>query len=401
MRESEIQSMNRAFRILDDRKSRILDNKRTLKLKDRVKKIREDSLSNLDELLETATGRLQENGAEVVFARTPEDVLKTVYNIVEDEPIVAKSKSNAVDEVGVTDFLEKQGIEFLETDLGDRIMQFYPESKPSHPIGPASHLNMKQIANLASKRFKTEVKPEPREILDIVKADVLHRISGCMVGITGANAVAAEDGSIVTVHNEGNISMVSMLDTHIVIVGIEKLVKTLEDAVSVVKLQTIYATGKKISSYINIESGPSKTADIEQVLLKDMYGAKRLVVIFVDNGRSQALKYARESLMCIGCGSCIVTCPIYNAVGYDFGYKRHLGGRGVVLSRFMGGKQVCFDSGLFRCAQCGLCTENCPVDIKTSDLIGKLRRESVESGIFCDEHSKIAERIRKRGSPFL
>ena len=397
MKKSEIQAMNRSFGILEERRAKILDDERTIQLKERVKAIREHSINHMEELIEKATVRLQENGVEVVLAEKSENALEAIYSIVKDQKMVAKSKSNTAGEIGLNEFLEDKGVKVVETDLGDRIVQLDPDSRPSHPIGPASHLRMDDIAKIISHEFKINVKPEPRVILNIIKEEVLLKLSKCSVGITGANSVAADDGSILTVHNEGNINLVSMLDTHIVIVGIDKLVETIEDAVSVVKLETIFASGKTVPAYMNVISSPSKTADIEQILLKDMYGARRVVVILIDNGRSQAIQEGGECLLCIGCGSCIVSCPIYNAVGYEFGYKRHLGGRGVVLSSFIEGKESCFDSGLFTCTLCGLCTLECPVGVRTSHLIKELRNDS---DIICSEHEIIKERIKKKGSPF-
>ncbi len=400
MKESEIKSMNRSFGILEERRQKIIDNERTTQLQEHVKKIREHSVKNIAKLIEKGKERLEDNGIEVVYAENSEEALKAVYEIVKDHKIVAKSKSNTVGEIGLNEFLESRGIEVLETDLGDRIVQLDPNSLPSHPIGPASHLRMDDIARIISKEFNVDVKPEPRAILEAVKEDVLSKISKCSVGITGANSLAADDGSVVTVHNEGNISMVSMLDTHIVVVGIDKFVETIEDAVSVVKLETIFATGKTIPAYINVISSPSKTADIEQILLKNMYGAHRVVVILLDNGRHQAIEKYGESLKCIGCGSCIVTCPVYTVLGYEFGYKRHLGGRGIVLSNFISDKTACFEAGLYNCTLCGLCTVECPLDIKTSNLIESLRNESVKSNLYPSEHELIKNNITKHGSPF-
>jgi L-lactate dehydrogenase complex protein LldG len=400
MKKSEIKAMNRSFNILDNRRVKILDDKRTVQLKDRVMEIRENTINNMDELIIKGTERLEENGVEVIFAEKAENALEAIYSIVKNQSMVAKSKSNTAGEIGLSEFLEDKGLIVVETDLGDRIVQLDPTSKPSHPIGPASHLRMDDIAKIVSKEFNTEIKPEPRSILNIIKEDVIFKLSKCNVGITGANSVAADDGSILTVHNEGNINLVSMLDTHIVIVGIDKFVETIEDAVSVVKLETIYATGKKVPAYMNVISSPSKTADIEQILLKNMYGARRVVVILLDNGRSKAIEDGGECLLCIGCGSCIVTCPIYNVLGNEFGYKRHLGGRGVVLSSFIDGEKSCFDSGLFTCTLCGQCTVECPVGIRTSQLLKELRNDVVNLDMNCHEHEIIKERIKKKGSPF-
>lgn len=400
MDESEIQAMNKSFKILNGRRRKLLDNDKTRKLKERVREIREHSIDHLEELKVKAVEKLQNNGVEVIYAEDSKEALKAIYSLVKDEKSVAKSKSNTASEIGLSNFLQGKGIQVVETDLGDRIVQFTAKKKSSHPIGPAAHLDIAEIAQVLREKFKREVKSNPQEILDMVKQDVLEEISRCNVGITGANSLAAEDGSMVMVHNEGNISLVSMLDTHIVVVGIDKLVKTIEEAISVVKLETIYATGKTAPAYMNVISSPSKTADIEQILLNGMYGASRVVVILLDNGRSKALKKCSESLLCIGCGSCIVTCPIYNVLGYEFGYERHLGGRGVVFSRYLRDRNVCFQSGLFTCTLCGQCTLDCPMEIPTNQMIEELRQESVKAGLSKEKHNKIADKIKKDGSPF-
>ncbi len=403
MDQTKLDAMRRSFNIIETRKKKLLaaENERISKLQENVKEIRKYSVENLEELIETAKSRFLENGMEVIFAENSQVALDEIYKIVKDEPVIAKSKSNNVNEIGLSSFLQNKGIEIVETDLGDRIVQMDPESYgPSHPIGPAAHLDMEKIAKIASKAFGVEVKPEPKPILDIFKADIIEKLSSCSVGITGANSAAAEDGALVMVHNEGNISLVSMKDTHIVVLGIDKLVRTVEEAVSVVKLETIFATGKKIPAYMNVITSPSKTADIEQVLLKDMYGAKRVIVILLDNGRNKALKESKECLLCIGCGSCIVSCPVYNVTGSDFGYRGYLGGRGIVLSNFITDSKTCSDSGLFKCTLCGLCTFECPVNIKTNKLIEKLRERSVKSGVCPDQHHGTTEKIKKQGSPF-
>jgi len=403
MDKTKLDAMRKSFNIIETRKKKLLEdeNEQISKLRENVKEIRKYSIENLEELIEIAKTRFLENGIEVIFTENTQAALDEIYKIIKDESTIAKSKSNNANEIGLSAFLESKGIEVVETDLGDRIVQMDPESYgPSHPIGPAAHLDMEKIAQIASKKFGVEVKPEPKSILDIFKADIIERLENCNVGITGANSVAAEDGALVMVHNEGNISLVSMKETHIVVVGIDKLVRTVEDAVSVVKLETIFATGKKIPAYMNVITSPSKTADIEQILLKDMYGAKRVIVIFLDNGRSEALKNSEECLLCIGCGSCIVSCPVYNVTGSDFGYRGYLGGRGIVLSHFITDNKTCFDSGLFKCTLCGLCTFECPVNIKTNEMIEKLRERSVKSGVCPDEHHGTSEKIKKQGSPF-
>jgi len=403
MEETKLNTLRRSFGILEERKKKLFkdDYDRINELTEHVKSIREYTISNINELLKSAEKSFADNGIEVIYAENAQESLDEIYNIVKDEKIIGKSKSNTVNEIGLSDFLKEKGIELVETDLGDRIVQLDAESKgPSHPIGPAAHLDMKKIAEIASEKFGVPVKPEPNAILEIIKKDVLKRLSRCSIGITGANTIAAEDGSLIMVHNEGNINMVSMKDIHIVVAGIDKLVRTVEEGISVVKLETIYATGKTSPAYMNVISSPSKTADIEQVLLKGMYGAKRVVLILLDNGRRKALEEFDECLLCIGCGSCIVSCPVYNVAGYEFGYKGYLGGRGITFSRFIKDNSTCFESGLFKCTECGLCTLECPVNIKTNLMIEKLRKESVDDDIFPEKHAETAKRIKKKGSPF-
>jgi len=171
MKKSEITAMNKSFGILEERRAKILDNDRTILLKEHVKEIRKYSIKNMYQLLDKAVKKLQKNGLEVVLAEKSEDALETIYSIVKDESIVAKSKSNTAGEIGLSEFLEDNNVQVVETDLGDRIIQLHPNSKPSHPIGPASHLRMEDIANIISNEFNMEIKPDPRAILNIIKDD--------------------------------------------------------------------------------------------------------------------------------------------------------------------------------------------------------------------------------------
>lgn len=400
MKKSHISVMNRSFQVLDQRRRKLLKDPETLKLKERVLGIREYSMDHLEELLEEAARNLEENGVEVIMAASGEEAREAILDSLEGEVLVAKSKSNTAGEILLSEHLEEEGVEVLETDLGDRIVQMHQESRPSHPIGPAAHLDLEMISRIVSDYLDKEVESDPRSILEAVKEDILQELPNIRVGITGANSVAAHDGALLMVHNEGNISLLSLLDVHIVLVGIDKVVSTLEDAVSVVKLETIYATGKKTPAYMNVVSSPSKTADIEQELLKDMYGARRVVVVFLDNGRREVLREGKESLWCIGCGSCIVNCPVYGVSGPEFGYRRHLGGRGVVMSRYLEDEVACTDSGLYKCTLCGNCTRECPLEIPTNQIMELLRRECVETGQEREEHRVIRDNIKKRGSAY-
>lgn len=399
MNEKELETMRKSFDTVKNRSSK-LESSKVEKLEKRVKEIAHNAIDNIDSLEDVAIESFKRNGVEVLKAKDVEQCQNLIYDLIKDSESknIAKSKSNTLGEINIKSFLADKGFNVVETDLGDRILQLKKtDNKPVHPTGPASHLNVGQITDIVNESMDVDVDPVPREIMEVVKEDVLNQMNDCSIGISGANVIAAEEGAILLVHNEGNISIVSSMDLHIVVAGIDKFVPTLEDAISIAKLETVYATGNYLTSYVNIISGPSKTADIEKKLLKNMYGAERVVVILLDNGRSDA---ASECLWCIGCGNCIVHCPVYNAVGNEFGYNNYLGGRGVAMSKFITDDETCYDSGLYMCTLCGLCTLNCPVSIPTNEIIENLRKLSNSEGFYPRVHGKIKKNISNHNSPY-
>ena len=400
MKESELETMRKSFNTVKSRSDSIKDSSSTKRLITRVQEIKEYSIEHNEELLNQTFDSFTRNDIEYKLAGTAEDALNIIDELLEeyDVEVIAKAKSNTLGEINLKNHLKDTDVDVVETDLGDRILQLKKtDNKPVHPTGPASHLNVDNIKDIVNESLKVNVNPVPSEIMEAVKGDVLERLENANVGISGANAIASEEGSIVMVHNEGNISLVSLKDLHIVVAGIDKIVPTLEDAISVVKLETIFATGNFVTSYMNVISGPSKTADIEKKLLKNMYGAEKVVVILLDNGRSQATE---ECLYCIGCGNCIVHCPVYNAVGNEFGFNNYLGGRGVAMSKFIEDDETCYNSGLYMCTLCGLCTLNCPVSIPTNDILENMRKLSADSGFYPKAHGKIKDNVLNRNSPY-
>jgi L-lactate dehydrogenase complex protein LldG len=444
MNEKELESMRNSFRTVHEKRKNILEDPQTKNLQERVLNIRKDAIANNNELIEIAKDSFEKNDIGYYFASNANEARNIISDIISDinsntfdrstssnssntsndfndsknsdetsssssedfksnnnNIVIAKSKSNTLGEISISKFLKSKGIDVVETDLGDRILQLKDtDNKPTHPTGPASHLNVEKIAEIINDSMDENIPPEPRIIMETVRKDVLSRLDNASIGISGANAVAGEDGSLVFVHNEGNISLISLMKTHIVVVGIDKFVRTIEDGISIAKLETIYATGSKVTSYINIVSGPSKTADIEKKLLKNMYGAENVIVVILDNGRSEAIKSIEECLFCIGCGSCIVTCPVYNAIGNEFGFNNYLGGRGVAMSKFIESSESSFNSGLYKCTLCGLCTINCPVSISTNEIIEAVRNDTQKDGFYPKEHEKFKANIKNRGSPY-
>lgn len=400
MKKSELETMRKSFNTVKSRSDSIKESPSTKRLVKRVREIKKFSIENNDELINQLLESFSRNDIECKMADNSFEALKIIDGLLDEfgASVVAKAKSNTLGEIGLKNHLKEKGIDVVETDLGDRILQLKKvDNKPVHPTGPASHLNVSNITDIVNESLDVNVDPVPREIMEVVRKDVLDRLKYANVGISGANAIASEEGSCVMVHNEGNISIVSLKDLHIIVAGIDKIVPTLEDAISVSKLETIFATGNYVTSYMNVISGPSKTADIEKKLLKNMYGAERVVVILLDNGRSEAID---ECLYCIGCGNCLINCPVYNAVGNEFGFNNYLGGRGVAMSKFIEDDETCFNSGLYMCTLCGLCTLNCPLSIPTNDILENMRKLSTDAGFYPKAHGKIRDNVSKNNSPF-
>lgn len=400
MKASELETMRKSFNTVKKRSGSIKDSQSAKRLIKRVREIKKYSIENNEKLFDQALESFKRNDIDFKIADTSKDALDIIDELLDqyDCTTIAKAKSNTLGEISLKNHLKDRGIDVVETDLGDRILQLKKtDNRPVHPTGPASHLDISKITDIVNESLETNVNPEARQIMETVRSDVLKRLEDANVGISGANAIASEEGSLVMVHNEGNISIVSLKDLHIIVAGIDKIVPSLEDAISVVKLETIFATGSYVTSYMNVISGPSKTADIEKKLLKNMYGAEKVVVILLDNGRSRATP---ECLYCIGCGNCVVHCPVYNAVGNEFGFNNYLGGRGVAMSKFIEDDETCYNSGLYMCTLCGLCTLNCPVSIPTNEIIENMRKLSTDVGFYPKAHGIIKDNVSKKDSPY-
>ena len=409
MKEEEIESMRKIFSNLKDKIEPLSKSPKIQALQKRVIDIRKDAIKNNKELLETVQKTFKENDIDCFLAGDDEEARGIIMDLINDEiesnekidkdnVYISKSKSNTLREINFLNLMEENKINVIETDLGDRILQLKKEDNdPVHPTGPASHLTVSDIADIVNESMNLDLEAVPKPIMEAVREDVLKLMHKSYIGISGSNSIAAEDGAILMVHNEGNISFVQSKKLHIIVAGIDKLVPFIEDSVSIAKLETAYATGKPLTSYMNIVSGPSKTADIEKKLLKNMYGAEKVAVILLDNGRSKAID---ECLWCIGCGNCVVSCPVYNILGNEYGYSSYLGGRGVALSRYLKDNKVSVDSGLYMCTLCGICTENCPVLTPTYEIIEDLRNETQEEGLSREQHKSIRDNIKDNGSPY-
>ncbi|NMC60255.1 MAG: LUD domain-containing protein, partial [Candidatus Methanofastidiosa archaeon] len=314
---------------------------------------------------------------------------------------VVKSKSNVTKEICLHEKLEENGIEVIETDLGDYIIQLSTE-KPAHPTGPACHLSRYDIAKIFSEAFGENLDPDPLILTKVGREKIRKYIEKAKIGITGANAICAEEGAAIIINNEGNINLVQMREKkHIIVTSIDKLYPNIEEAINMLKLCTYYATGASITSYVEIIAGISKTADIEKMLFKGMQGPGEVVLVIVDNGRSTAFEKSYKNLFyCIGCGNCLLDCPVYYVVGNEYGYKGYLGGRGTSVSYFLENPDSSLENGLYFCTSCNTCEVSCPVDIGNAEYSERLRENLTLMNKVFPTHEKIMENIKKYKNPF-
>ena len=404
IKKSEIENQRRAF---DETRNRQKQNLALMgdleKIKEQVKRIRSEAVGNWD-LLEKAIGRLEKNQFTVIRAADAQEACEIVLREIGEERLVVKSKSNISKEIGLTPFLRQRDIEIIETDIGDRIAQMAGH-RASHYTGPIVHLSRNEIAEILSKHLGKEVRPIPEEEMEAVREDLEPYLRSAKIGITGANAIAADEGAALILHNEGNVTRVRTRSKHILLTSIDKIYPRLEDAILMLRLETYLATGAIFPSFIDIIGGRSKSADIEKTPFYGMHDPSSLVLILLDNGRRRLLEEKKDSadlLYCIGCGNCLLDCPTYTAVGPSFGTDGMLGGRGVALSCLQRGLEVGIEDGLFLCTTCGLCGEVCPVGIDGGKRLKDLRRSSLELPPLrsqLQEVTQVGETIDTHGTP--
>lgn len=338
----------------------------------RLRDVRELSVGN-EEMLKRAVRKAEENGIKVFIAKSGDDAIQIILRKIEGERLIVKSKSNVTKEIKLTEELESRGIEVIETDIGDRVLQVLKE-RPSHPTGPISHLSAKKISEGLSKIYGVQIKDNPEDIVRFVRKEIRDYMEKAHIGITGANAITAEEGSIVLAHNEGNISEVIRKEKHIVVTAIDKVYPAIEDAINMLKVITYNATGSLIPSFIEIISGVSKTADVEKKFFQGVHSPGEVILILLDNKRTEIIeKGFCELLFCIDCGNCLLHCPMYNAVGNYFAEEKYLGGKGLAYQSLTKGE---VNKKLEFCLTCGKCKDSCPLSIDIPAVIRGIRSES-------------------------
>ncbi len=377
MNNEEVRALRKAFDSVKERQAlNPLES-----FSDRTKRLisSRDLCVGNERLLEHAIVNLRKNGIKVYLAREKQEALEIILKEIGKEETIVKSKSNVTKELELTKFLEKNGLTVVETDIGDRILQIL-DAKPSHPTGPVTHLSAKEIAKGISKYYHLPVTQTPEDIVKIVKADIVSNLEKAKIGITGANAITAEEGSLLITHNEGNIHEVMRKEKHIVVTSIDKIYPDIEDAINMMKILSYNATGSIIPSFLDIISGVSKTADVEKKFVKGIHNPSEIILVLVDNKRSDlARKGFRELLKCIGCGNCLLHCPMYNTIGNEYAIDSYLGGKGLAYYSLYTDEP---HEKLELCLRCGKCRENCPLELDIPEIITKLRSTGVSSEFY-------------------
>jgi len=335
----------------------------------RAAAIRRETLSDLDGWLARLEAKLVENGCVVHRARTAEDACRIVAGIARDHDVklAVKSKSMATEEVHLNDALEAIGVDTLETDLGEYIVQLARE-RPSHIIGPALHKTLPQVARLFSAEAGTEL-PEQREPLcEFARQHLRERFLVADMGITGANFVAADTGTIVLVTNEGNGRLCTSLPrVHVCVMPVEKVIPRFSDLGTLLPLLTRSATGQPLSAYVSMITGPRRAGEID--------GPEEVHVVMLDHNRTSLLGTPYEEMLaCIRCASCLNVCPVYRHIGGHAYGSVYSGPMGAILTPLLSdgaeGRDLPDASSL-----CGACTAACPVQIPLADMLVRLRAD--------------------------
>ncbi|MEQ5835422.1 LutB/LldF family L-lactate oxidation iron-sulfur protein [Marinobacter sp. NFXS9] len=344
-------------------------------LRDSGAAIRDRALAQLPDLLEQLEDRCRHNGIQVHWAETADDANRIITGLIRavNGQRIVKGKSMATEEIGLNTALEDAGFTCLESDMGEYIVQQAHET-PSHIIMPAIHRNKASIARQFAEQIPdTPYTEDVDELIGTGRRVLRRAFAEADVGISGVNFAIAETGTLCLVENEGNGRMSTTVpDTHIAVMGIEKVIEKLTDLPDLMRLLPRSATGQAITTYVNMISGPRREDECD--------GPRQVHLVLIDNGRSRiyADRQLRATLRCIRCGACMNHCPVYERLGghaYGTVYPGPIGQ--VVMPQLFGldhaGKLT------QACSLNGACGEVCPVRIPLPDLIRRLRHEGVSA----------------------
>ena len=338
----------------------------------KAKNVKWKTIENLDKYLVEFEKNFTQRGGKVIWAENADEALQAVLQICNDKGTkqVVKAKSMVTEEIHLNDFLGKHGIESVETDLGEYIQQLDGEA-PYHIVTPAMHKSKEDVARVFHEKLGTAPNLSPSEITKIARVNLREKYITAGVGITGGNFLIADIGAVCVSENEGNARLTtSFPSVHIAIVGIEKMLPSVNDLALFWPLLATYGTGQNVTVYNSIFTGPRQKEETD--------GPEEMYVILLDNGRTNLLKKeVRESMYCIRCGSCLNACPVYKNIGGHAYGATYSGPIGSVITPHMKGmsdfKHMSYASSL-----CGNCTEVCPLKINIHEMLLENRHMAVE-----------------------
>ena len=362
-------------------------------MREMARQIKTHTVENLDHYLEMAADKVSRAGGNVFFAQTAEDATRYVVDLARSKgvEVAIKGKSMLSEEMGLNHALAANGVEPVETDLGEYIIQLAEET-PYHIIAPAIHKTRDEVAELFEEKLNA---PRYREIEDMAgeaRRQLRQKFIQADMGITGVNFLVAETGTVVLVTNEGNGRMcTSMPRIHVAIMGMERVIPSMDDLGIFLRLLIRSATGQTLSSYVTTVTGPRRHDDED--------GPEELHLVIVDNGRSRLLAdpELRESLNCLRCGACLNACPVYRKVGgHAYGWV-YPGPIGAVISPMMtdlaDAKDLPHASSL-----CGACRDVCPVKINIPRMLLHLRKELAQGERYPEaRNTSFVERLLTKG----
>ena len=334
------------------------------------------TIENLDRYLLDFESNFTKRGGHVIWANDAEEARHEISQILKrhEAQSVVKSKSMATEEIELNHFLEKMGIETFESDLGEFIIQLLGQ-KPYHFVTPAMHLSLEEIAQLFHEKFDTPLDATAEQLTMKARELLRERYTSADVGISGANFLIADTGSIAISENEGNARLTtSFPKVHIAVVGIEKVIPSIGDLDLFWPLLASHGTGQNLTVYNSILSGPRQAEESD--------GPEEMYVILLDNGRTNVLaqKDQRQGLYCIRCGACLNVCPIYQNIGGHTYETTYQGPIGSLISPHLQGMKE-FKHLSYASSLCGKCTEVCPVGIDIQKMLLLNRRDSVKEGL--------------------
>src|SRR5690349_12983925 len=339
-------------------------------LRSHANAIKRHTIENLDHYLEEFERNVEAHGGKVVYCKDATEVADFVLGLAKERGarLIVKSKSMTTEEIDLNERLEHHGLESVETDLGEYILQLAHE-RPYHIVAPALHKTRHDVARILTERLNA-----PHDIVienqtALARSVLRQKFLAADIGISGTNFLVADSGAIVLVENEGNARLTtSAPKIHIAIAGIEKVIPRAQDLATFLKLLARSATGQLLSVYTSFLSGPKRPGEID--------GPDEFYVVLIDNGRTKLLpdRGKRQSLYCIRCGACLNTCPVYRKIGghsFPWVYSGPIGA--IITPQFMG---VQHEPGLpFASSLCGACGEVCPVKIDIPKVLLELRSD--------------------------